>query len=105
MKKVIFFIVTFLCSLNVVNAANRIHSIDISVYLDEKGNASIQEIWTVDGQDGTEWYKVLKNLGNSKLSDFTVSMDGKPLTYKNWDVDESLSQKKDTMVLTMDLTV
>ena len=94
MKKILFFIVTFLCSLNVVDAANKIHSIDISVYLDEEGNANIQEIWTVDGQDGTEWYKVLGNLGNSKLSDFTVSMDGNPLTYKKWDVDESLSQKK-----------
>ena len=29
-----------------------------------------------------------------KLSDFTVSMDGNFLLYKDWNVDESLSEKR-----------
>ena len=97
MKKIfllVFGIFASFISLNSVYAANKIESIDISVYIDELGDASITEVWSVDGSDGTEWYKVINNLGNSKLSDFTVSMDGNPLTYKNWNVNESLTAKK-----------
>jgi len=94
MKKLLFLLFSFFISLNVINASNKIYNIDISVYIDESGNANIEEVWQVKGSDGTEWYKVLGNLGNSKLSNFTVSMDGKPLTYKTWNVNESLSQKK-----------
>ena len=77
-----------------VNASNKIHSIDIDIYLNEDGSANITETWDVDGDDGTEWYKVMNNLGESKLSDFYVSMDGNDLKYKLWDIDESLSQKR-----------
>ncbi len=94
MKKIIFLIVTFLFSISVVSAKNNIYSIDIKVYLDENGNANIEEIWNVKGTDGTEWYKVLNNMGNMELSNFKVYMDGDLLTYKNWDVDESLNEKK-----------
>ena len=69
-----------------VNAANKIHNIDIDVYLNQDGSAYITEVWDVDGEDGTEWYKVMNNLGNMELSDFTVSMDGRLLQYKNWDI-------------------
>jgi len=94
MKKVLFLIFSFFIGLNISFAANRIYNIDISVYINEEGNAEIKEVWDVKGSDGTEWYKVLGNLGNSSLSDFTVFMDGKALTYKNWNVNESLKQKK-----------
>ena len=94
MKKILFLIFTFFLSLNITQAKNHIYSIDISIYLDEEGNASITEVWQVKGSDGTEWYKVLGNLGNSKISNYKVSMDGNPLTYKKWNVDESLSNKK-----------
>ena len=94
MKKILFLIVTFLFSINLVSASNNIYSIDIKVNLDENGSANIEEIWTVKGSDGTEWYKVLNNLGNMELSNFKVYMDGSALKYKVWDVDESLNEKK-----------
>ena len=94
MKKVLFLIITFLFSINLVSAKNNIYNIDIKVYINENGNADITEIWNVKGSDGTEWYKVLNNMGNMELSNFKVSMDGSSLKYKVWDVDESLSQKK-----------
>ena len=94
MKRFCFFVVLFLLMPLSVGAANKIYDIDIDVNLDKNGTAYITEVWDVDGNDGTEWYKVINNLGNSVLSNFKVSMDGKALTYKNWDVDESLSQKK-----------
>ena len=94
MKKILFLIVTFICGVNICYASNHIYSIDSSIYIDEEGTATIKEVWNVVGSDGTEWYKAMYNLGNSKISDFTVSMDGVDLTYKNWDVSESLNEKK-----------
>ena len=94
MKKIIFIIFTFLFCTSTALATNHIYDIDMEIYVDKNGTASITETWVVDGSDGTEWYKVYNNLGNSEITDFTVSMDGNPLTYKKWDVDESLSEKK-----------
>ena len=94
MKKIFLLILMlFVMPLN-VDAANIIHSIDIDVYLNEDGSASITETWDVDGDDGTEWYKVMNNLGNMELSDYVVSMDGNELIRKHWDINESLTQKR-----------
>ena len=94
MKKILFLVFTFLIFTGNALATNHIYNIDMEIYVDENGTASITETWLVDGSDGTEWYKVYNNLGNSEITDFTVSMDGNPLTYKVWDVDESLNEKK-----------
>ena len=95
MKKLYLALFTFLCFFITENvSANTINSIDMSIYLNEEGNAHITEVWNVDGSDGTEWYKVMNNLGNSKLTNFEVSMDGKALESKSWNVNESLEQKK-----------
>ena len=93
MKKLLLFLLLLIMPLS-VSAKNVIHSIDIDVYLNEDGSANITEIWDVDGSDGTEWYKVINNLGNMELSDFTVLMDGNELRYKEWKVSESLKEKK-----------
>ena len=93
MKKILlFFVLAFIMPLGV--NANTIHSIDIDVYLNRDGSANITEVWDVDGSDGTEWYKVINNMGNMKLYNFTVRMDGNLLLYKDWDINESLYQKR-----------
>ncbi len=74
--------------------ADHIYNVNMDIYLDELGNAKITEIWDVQADSGTEWYKQLYNIGNEELTDFKVSMDGKELIFKEWDVDESLSEKK-----------
>ena len=94
MKKILLFILLLLVIPISVDASNKIHSIDMDIYLEHDGSANITETWVVDGDDGTEWYKVMNNLGESKFSNFTVSMDGRDLQYKNWNVDESLEQKR-----------
>ena len=94
MKKLIFLIFIFLFWTNIVFATNHIYDIEMDIYLDENGTANISETWVVDGSDGTEWYKVYNNLGNSQITDFLVTMDGQPLIYKDWNVDESLNEKK-----------
>ena len=96
MKKRIFFIIGILFLFNPlkVMASNKIYNMDINVDIQKDGTANITEVWHVDGSDGTEWYKVMNNLDNSELSNFKVSMDGTELKYKEWNVNESLSQKK-----------
>ena len=77
-----------------VNASNNIYNIDINVNLQKDGSAVIDEVWVVRGSDGTEWYKVLNNLGNSEISNFKVLMDYKELTYKdNWDINARLKEQ------------
>jgi len=95
MKKIKIFLVLLLSLIlpNHVLAANNIHNIAIDVNLLQNGTAEFTETWSVDGSDGTEWYKVINDLDNMELTDFTVSMDGNPLTYKTWNINESLQEK------------
>jgi len=92
--KIFLFILMLLVMPLSVNASNNIYSIDIDVNINQDGSANITEVWDVDGEDGTEWYKVMNDLGDMELSNFNVSMDGSRLTYKNWNVDESLYEKR-----------
>ena len=93
MKKILLFIfLLMLCPLYV--KADHIYNIDMKIYLDENGNADITEVWDVKADSGSEWYKQLYNLENEELSNFTVSMDGNPMTSKEWNVHESLSEKE-----------
>lgn len=94
MKKLLFAILLCFLFMMPISAKNNIYSIDMDIYLDEFGNANIKEIWEVKGSDGTEWYKGYGDVGNMELSNFKVRMDNTNLTYKKWNVDESLSAKK-----------
>lgn len=94
MKKFLFAILLCFLFMMPISAKNNIYSIDMDIYLDEFGNANIKEIWEVKGSDGTEWYKGYGDVGNMELSNFKVRMDNTNLTYKKWNVDESLSAKK-----------
>src|SRR5574344_2589895 len=96
MKKIKYlFILISLFFINIgVSASNRIYNIDINVKLDSDGTGHITEIWNMNVDSKTEVYKALSNLGNSKISNFTASMDGTSYTYQSsWDVDASLSSK------------
>ena len=91
MKKILFTILLFLIPLSV--KADRIYNIDMKIYIEKDGTANITEIWEVRADSGSEWYKQLNNLDNSILSNFRVSMDGKSLQQKTWDIDESMYEK------------
>lgn len=73
--------------------ADEIYQIDMNIYLEQDGTANITEVWNVEADSGSEWYKQLYDLGNSEISNFTVSMDGKNLQEKNWDIDETIDEK------------
>ena len=92
MKKILLFIFLSLLPLSV--KADHIYNIDIDIYLTEDGNAKITEKWDVKANSGSEWYKTMYNLGNQEISEFTVKMDGEDLTLKDWNVNESLGEKR-----------
>ena len=92
-KKVSIFIFLLMLIIPFKVRADHIYNIDMDIYLEENGTARITEKWDVKADSGTEWYKQLYNLGTEELSNFTVMMDGRNLQYKDWNVDESLTQK------------
>ena len=78
MKKA-FYYLFFLCLLFSiglrVDASNRIKSIDMDIYIDRNGNASVKEVWNTYLDSGTEGYKTISKMGNSYLNNFRVIDD------------------------------
>ena len=92
--KKIFVLLMLAIILGITNVkADTINNIDLDINIDKNGDAVITEKWDAKASNGTEWFRQLYDIGNSKLSDFSVSMDGKPLTYKTWNIHESLKEK------------
>ncbi len=94
MKRKYLFLLFLLIILFPLSAsADSIYNIDMYIEINKDGSADIEEKWHVKADSGTEWYKQLYNLGNEKISNYTVSMDDKPLKYKTWNIDETLDEK------------
>ncbi len=95
MKKIylIFFSFLFFLSLGQVKA-NTIESIDTTVNIDQNGNGHVTEIWKLDADEGTESYHTFGNMEDRKITDFTVSMDGRNyIPQTTWNIDASKTQK------------
>ena len=76
-------------------SANSISKIDMDVYIDSNGNATITEVWNAYLQQGTEGYRPYTKLGNSSISNFSVS-DDSGRTYEQlsyWNTDDSFDNK------------
>ena len=93
MKNLLLFVVMLFTSIMVVDATS-ISNIDMDIYVDDYGNATVVETWDANVTEGTEGWHPYYNLGNSVISDLEVSMDGKVYTtINNWNVDSSLEYK------------
>ena len=93
MKKLFFTFILMFTSIMVVDA-NSISNIDMNIYVDNNGNAYVEEIWDAYVNEGTEGWHPYYNLGNSVISDLSVTMDGKEYTtVDDWDVAASFSEK------------
>ena len=96
MKKInyiLFSILFFFISIGIINA-NSISRISMDIYIDNEGNAKIQEVWEAKLDKGTEGYHPYYNLGNSTITINSVYDDlGNEYTRKEWDVDDSFSDK------------
>ena len=85
-----FILLTFFNSAD----ANSIDSISMDIAIDDNGNASITEIWNCNVTDGTEVYHPYYNLGNSKITDLSVSENGTAYSsLSSWKTSGSLSDK------------
>lgn len=94
MKNLKYLLFSFLLLIPFSVNADHIYNVDMKINVDKEGAATVTETWDAKADSGSEWYKAYYNLDDIKISNFEVSMDGKPLKYKEWDVDESLSDKK-----------
>lgn len=74
--------------------ANSISKISMDIYIDNKGTATVTEIWNCNVSEGTEVYHPYYNLGNSKIENLTVSEGNtKYETLSSWNTSENFSSK------------
>ena len=93
MKKILLFIIMLFSSIMVVDATS-ISNIDMDIFVDTYGNATVVETWDANVTEGTEGYHPYYNLGNSVISNLEVSMDGKDYTtIDNWNINSSMYDK------------
>ena len=74
--------------------ANSIEKISMDIYINKNGNAIVTEVWSCQASSGTEIYHPYYNLGNSKITNLTVSDSGTTYqTLSNWSTSGSLQSK------------
>ena len=79
---------------NVYAADHRLESLDINVFINSDGSATIQEHRVANLVEGTESYIVIDNVGNSEIRDFTVVEDGRVFENdNNWNIQGSRESK------------
>ena len=94
MKKIFYFITLVLFMIPISVRADHMYRVDMKIDILEDGTANIEEVWDVKADSGSEWYKTMYELNNSKLTNFKVLMDGIELKYEdNWDINGSLNEK------------
>lgn len=107
MKKLIMALSVFLCLIFgsiKVNAENSVNSMNITAYIDKQGNAHISETWDMYVEEGTEVYKVVENMGDSKITNLKV-IDDNNTVYTNigeWDINASKEDKNNKCGLVND---
>ena len=93
MKKFIFCLIILFTPFIFVKA-NNISSINMDIFIDNNGDASVIETWDATVNSGTEGYHPYFNIGNSKIIMESASMDGKLYSIDNyWDINRSLEDK------------
>lgn len=94
-KYLLIFLAIFFISISNAYASNKINSINVETILDENGNGKITEVWDMVLSEGTEVYKPMGDLGNSKITNFRV-IDEQGNIYtslSNWNTSGTLSSK------------
>ena len=99
LKKII--LIAFICLINLIPqavfaASNDLEAIDMHIYINQNGTATIKETWQMEMVEGTENYKAFNNLHGSTITDFSV-IDEKGIKYDfvdHWDIDASRQEKK-----------
>lgn len=99
MKKTLKIILVFLLSIVILGLsknvkANSINNISMDIFIDNKGDATVTEIWTCSTNQGTEVYHPYYNLGKSEIKGLSVSDNGtKYETLSSWTTSGTLESK------------
>ena len=94
--KVVLLIIFFVILISINNSvkANSISKIDMQIYIDNNGDALVQEVWSCYANQGTEVYHPYYNLGNSQITDLTVRDAVRTYsTLSYWNTSGSLDSK------------
>ena len=92
LKKLICLLLLFIPFIKV--NANSISKINMDIYVDQDGNATITETWDAYVSQGTEGYHPYFNLGNSTIEVISASMDGEQYTIEPyWDINRGINEK------------
>lgn len=91
--KSFIFTITIFFIINV--KANSIEKIDMDVYIDSNGNASITETWHANLSQGTEGYRIYSKLDGSEMYNLMVTDEsGKEYQIlKTWNSNDSFANK------------
>lgn len=105
MKKLLLVMsLVFMLVLNPVSAIDTyINTMDITVTLDEKGDAHIKEVWNIFVYEGSEIYKVMDNMKNKRISNLEVTDGVNDYTFIDvWNIDASREEKTNKCGLIVD---
>jgi len=88
-------ILTLLMIVSLPSAAQEIRSVDVTVYINEEGDAYVEQVWDVNVVSGTEWYIPIENLDGMAVRGLSVKENGNKFIQEGneWDSDRSLAQK------------
>ena len=89
---IISLVLFFALSFNV--KANQYNSVDIDVFVDKEGNATVTEKWDVNADRDTEFYHSFRNIDKSTI-EFLSVMDDRGVNYtkKVWNIHDSFEAK------------
>ena len=95
MKRFLLAVLVPLLLLSGTLSAQRIRSVDVTVYINEEGDAYIRQVWDVNVVSGTEWYIPIENLGPMHIGSLEVSENDEEFISEgdDWDTHRSLAQK------------
>ncbi len=94
--KIIYLIIFFIILISIKNTvqANSINKIDMQIYIEDNGDALVQETWSCYANKGTEVYHPYYNLGNSRITNLKVRDGIKEYTTLNsWNTSGTIDSK------------
>ena len=94
--KILFFalLAYALFTLGKTVSANSIKRISMDIFVDSNGNANVTETWNCYSNQSTEIYHPYYNLGNSEITNLSVSMDSTQFeALSSWDTSASFDEK------------
>ena len=94
--KILFFalLAYALFTLGKTVSANSINKISMDIFVDSNGNANVTETWNCYSNQSTEIYHPYYNLGNSEITNLSVSMNSTQFeTLSSWDTSGSFDEK------------